>query len=379
MKHFPPLFLAIRAPFAAVVAVASVVSAQQEDAQLPSDRQMAVFQLPHASPAFDAIVTSDSRIHAVYAAEVTGERTPRPHYAVREPAADAWSDPRPIPTDGHPVTLGGLERRPRLVVTPRGAIAVAWQSRESIAFARSTDRGDTWTFSRVRDEVPGDIDMLSMALGPEGEITLAWNDSRGHAERNRFGGDEFSTGLWAATSTDGGQTFAPNICLNADAPRACVCCAPDIAYDDTGALWAAYRSSDANIKEIAVLRRDAAGGTTSRLISADRWEFRGCPMNGPEIAVSPDGRRVAVIWNHESAIEAAYSADSGLSWSAPRRLATGALHDAARVDGTPCLAWSDGPQTFAAPFDGLGRPLAWDTAVAFVQPDGKRMLLVTSP
>src|SRR4029077_4612181 len=109
--------------------------------------------------------------------------------------------------------------------------------------------------------------------------------------------DDFSTGLYMAVSHDGGKTFAKNVWLNEGKPGACPCCLPSAQFDSSGRLWAAYRSSDKDMKEITVLRADpsvgrgggAKKGVTAKSTSHAVWHVVGSRISGPPTAVRGDG------------------------------------------------------------------------------------------
>ena len=81
----------------------------------------------------------------------------------------------------------------------------AW---DEATFARSADRGQTWSEPiRVDDDLEGDFAWRwfgTMSVAPNGRIDVIWNDTR------NSGVDDISETFYSY-SIDGGQTFAPNV------------------------------------------------------------------------------------------------------------------------------------------------------------------------
>jgi hypothetical protein len=77
-----------------------------------------------------------------------------------------------------------------------------------VMFIRSTDGGQTWTApKRVNDDVTGNNAWQwfgTMSVAPSGRIDAVWNDTRGSADMN-------ISALYYSYSTDGGNTWAPNV------------------------------------------------------------------------------------------------------------------------------------------------------------------------
>ena len=77
-----------------------------------------------------------------------------------------------------------------------------------VAFVRSTDHGKTWSLPlRVNDDpyLPTSLQWFAMmSVAPNGRIDVTWNDTR-------YSGVPNISELYYTYSTDGGETFAPNI------------------------------------------------------------------------------------------------------------------------------------------------------------------------
>ena len=76
--------------------------------------------------------------------------------------------------------------------------------------------------------------------------------------------------------------------------RVCDCCGTAaVALADGGLL--VYRDrSVGDVRDIAIVRIRDGGFEPPRIVHADGWVIRGCPVNGPALAMRDD--RVAVLW-----------------------------------------------------------------------------------
>lgn len=110
--------------------------------------------------------------------------------------------------------------------------------------------------------------------------------------------------------------------------RVCDCCQTDAAMAAEGPL-VVYRDRTADeVRDIAIVRRTAAGWSEPALVHADGWRIPGCPVNGP--AVAAGGWRVAVAWFTAAAsgtppravprVRIAFSDDGGARFGRPHEI-----------------------------------------------------------
>lgn len=270
-------------------------------------------------------------LHVVYAKEK------RAFYA--RGTVEALGEALPVDREGPEVIAGG-ERGPWLHVTD-DAVLVLWQVRDGLHLVRSADQGRTWQRSRATDEGTEGVDMPLLAGGPDGRVHVAWVDGRD----GKRAGDAVAAELYLATSTDGGRTFGRPVKVTADAPGVCPCCQPALAVDADGKVWIAYRSSERNTKEIALLRVERQRVTAAQ-VSDDRWQFNGCPMAGPSLAVSGPGEGFVLAWRRDGDVQAVVSRRGPSRFEPQERLGRGRYY-ATAVDGRGrlLLLWDEGPQT----------------------------------
>ena len=245
-----------------------------------------------------------------------------------------------IPAAGQPA-VGG-ERRPHLLADRAGRLFALWQTRQGIVLAVSADAGVNWTLrSTGALTAKTGADVFNAALSADGVLYLVWAGEKDP----HLPDDDVAQHLYLASSADGGGTFTEPRAITTDATRACPCCVPAITTGRPGEVWVAYRSSAANIKETRVLASTDAGRTfTSSQLSNHRWEFQGCPMQGPAIAVASP--HVIVSWTSNGDMYTSSSSDGGKSYSAPQRLGRGRFNQVvASATGTILQVWDEGTRT----------------------------------
>lgn len=127
-------------------------------------------------------------------------------------------------SDAHSIVPGyqDHEKPPRIAADRATSdLYVVWASTEEaqnrapgfegdldVRFAQSSDGGDTWSAPTVLNDDGTDTDQSApgIAVAPNGRIDVAWYDNR-HSPEDV---DAPLQDVYAASSTDGGETFAPN-------------------------------------------------------------------------------------------------------------------------------------------------------------------------
>ncbi|HEX7252279.1 MAG TPA: hypothetical protein VF376_05295 [Thermoanaerobaculia bacterium] len=174
-----------------------------------------------------------------------------------------------------------------------------------MALARSEDGGATW--KRLAASGPRDLpeEQSFVSLLPEGgAVRATWLEKRGKGSATTL-----RTGIIR-------ETLSESRLLDG---RVCECCQISTAETAEGPLVVYRDRSDAEIRDIAVVRRASAGWTKPALVAAEGWKIAGCPVNGPAAAAS--GRSVAVVWFTAAGgthrVETAFSADAGAHFGPP--------------------------------------------------------------
>ncbi len=127
--------------------------------------------------------------------------------------------------------------------------------------------------------------------------------------------------------------------------RACECCQTALASTARG-LVAAYRDrSEAEVRDIAVVRLVDGRWSEPTHVAVDNWVFPGCPVNGPQL--SADGLRLVIAWftaaEQIPAVYVAFSEDAGESFGTPLRIddgdALGRVDVELLADGSALVTW----------------------------------------
>lgn len=280
----------------------------------PSGADAAALDPPAVTGAFAPRLAADSRGLLLSWLEPLPEGGHR--FVVSRFAEDVWSAPVEI-ARGEDFFANWADM-PGVGVAGDGALVAHWLVKTgpetyaySIALARSTDGGATWTeLGWLHDDgTPTEHGFVSWA--PDGDAVRAvWLDGRAMAEG----------GPMSLRTARVGAAVGPATVLD---ERVCECCTTDVAVTARGPL-AVYRDrSLEEVRDIGLARADGTAPPT--LLHADGWEIAGCPVNGP--AIDADGERVAVAWftaaGEVPSVRLALSADAGESFSAPLRVDLG--------------------------------------------------------
>ena len=139
----------------------------------------------------------------------------------------------------------------------------------NVFVSRSTDGGTSWSAPRHVNDDSGLADHFNQWLAvdqTDGSVNLSWNDTRKDPTRK-------STDIFYARSTDGGQTFSPNVQVTT-APTNETCCGADLGnqygdYEGIAALggsihpvWTDRRASVAALGEEAFTATITVSTTT---------------------------------------------------------------------------------------------------------------------
>ena len=192
-----------------------------------------------------------------------------------------------------------------------------------VELSLSNDLGRSWSDPIIphSDRSDQQHGFVTMSGAADGALDLLWLDARAYGQ----------TSLLA--SSDEMQMRANRIDaqgrLERDRPvdmKTCSCCQTSSARLADGSLIVAYRDrTDAEIRDISVVRQLDGAWADPVNVHHDGWEISGCPVNGP--AVAAQGERVAVAWftgaDDVAAVKLAFSQDSGTSFKEPARIDLG--------------------------------------------------------
>jgi len=254
-------------------------------------------------------------------------------------------------------------------------------------FAAGTDWFVNWADTPGLVLIRGELEPYGLAYTHGGRGYALWvgdPDTMLHADRSAVEHGFFSSAAGLGFWLDGRQ-YAEQPVTEAQTElrarplaggdevlidaRVCDCCGTAaVALADGGLL--VYRDRSAgDVRDIAIVRIRDGGFEPPRIVHADDWVIRGCPVNGPALAMRDD--RVAVLWftaaGDEPRVKLATASARDLAFSAPvvvdSQAALGRV-DLAAWSGGFVATWlrsdaeADAAQLRYAVMDETGVPLA---------------------
>ncbi len=229
---------------------------------------------------------------------------------------------------------------PTIAAFGNGTLAVGWMRESAVLLpyaydlniSLSGDAGQSWGNPIIPHDDRSERQHGFLTLLPVGqdELVAIWLDSRAYDDSNPDD-DSFENAMQLRSAT-----LTANSGLSADIPldlRTCSCCQTSAAVAGDGTILVAYRDrTEAEIRDISVVRRQDGVWSDPRTVNDDGWEISGCPINGP--AIDADGDSAVVAWftgaDNRPAVKLAFSDDSGASFGPPTQVDTGGA--AGRVD-----------------------------------------------
>jgi hypothetical protein len=303
----------------------------------------------------DLAVASDGRIMLSWISRLPGRRNALQFVAMGDNGR--WqSDARTIAVGTS--LMANWANVPHIAQTADGALWVQFmQERGSgdagdVALSRSSDGGFNWSppIAVNDDGVAAEHGFAALWPATRNSIGVAWLNGgeageageQGMHHEGDTGGDGMHhagrTGLRAAVFDMNLQRASESL-LDA---KTCDCCQSEIAATARGPLLAYRDRSDAEVRDIVVVRNDGQAWGKPVPVHADGWVMPGCPVNGPSLAA--DGDNVVVAWytaaDEQPRVQVARSTDAGDSFAAPVVLEQGAA-----VQGRAAVAL-DGQQAW---------------------------------
>ncbi len=155
-----------------------------------------------------------------------------------------------------------------------------------IRFSMSDDGGRRFREPQtVNDDTRPITHRFNAMVADQQGITIAWIDKRDGAGRSNYRG----AAIYAARSTDGGQSFQANERV---ADHSCECCRLGIASDLDGTPVVFWRHIfGRNVRDFALARL----GETLQRVSEDGWQIDACPHHGGALAIDSQGDR-HIVW-----------------------------------------------------------------------------------
>ena len=192
----------------------------------------------------------------------------------------------------------GMHRGPRIAVSEDGLVVTAiagtlakGQDGDLLAW-RSVDRGATWTGPVTINDIPAAAREGLHAMAARGRtIATAWLDLR-----------EKGTRLYAAISSDGGRTWAPDtLAYQSPSGTICTCCHPSLTIAHDGTILAMFRNVVDGNRDFYLTRAVNGAFGPPEKIGTGTWRLDSCPMDGGGIVTAPDGG-VETVWRRDKTV-----------------------------------------------------------------------------
>ncbi|CAG1770796.1 hypothetical protein BAC3_01329 [uncultured bacterium] len=234
---------------------------------------------------------------------------------------------KPIMVNAKPEKIIGKgENRPKIKFDNKGHIYLSWALSTGkhhvghIRFSHSMDGGKTFvkpvTINDDGKEIGHSFD--SMVIGQQGEVFIAWLDSRDTAAAKAAGKVFDGSSVYYTVSKDGGKTFAKNQSL---AAHVCQCCRLQtaLAKDNTPVvMW--RHIFEGSIRDHALIKfNDWQTPAEMHRVGEENWKIDACPHHGPGLAIADDIYHAVWFSNSDTkkGLFYANSQDNGQHFSAP--------------------------------------------------------------
>ena len=238
-------------------------------------------------------------------------------------ADGAWSEPVTIVE--HDEFFANWADVPWMAEAGDGALIVTWPQKTAedtyaydVMVARSEDGGATWRVLGPANDDKTPTEHGFVSLVREGDnVRVFWLDGRAMAEgSDGHGADSHGGGDMTLRTAVIGTSIGPSVVLD---NRVCECCGTAAVATSAGPLIVYRDRSDAEVRDISIVRRVQSDWTQPRTVHADDWLIAGCPVNGP--AIDAWDSTIVLGWytgaENNHVVRVSFSLDNGASFTAP--------------------------------------------------------------
>jgi hypothetical protein len=358
-------------------------------------------RVPNGGIQPDVLRDSRGAVHMLY---FSGEPANGDLFYVRS-TDDGRTFSRPVRVNSQPgsAIASGTIRGGQMALGRDGRVHVAWngsgialpkgpvdkmsgKAGSAMLYSRSNVRGTTFEPQRAVMQNSVALDGGgAVAADAQGTVYVLWH---GNAADTGNTGEE-ARRVFAARSTDDGQTFAAETAAWSEPTGACSCCGLQTMATKAGELLVLFRSATGKINRDIYLLASGDRGRTFRGARVDEWDIEACPMTSMSLAEGNAG--VAAAWESDGRVlfgpvdlrrpgvtRVIPAAGQGQPRKHPR-LAFGAA-DTMLMVWTEGTAWARGGSVGWQLFDSAGKALApnqakpgvpmWSFAAPLARPDG---------
>lgn len=187
-------------------------------------------------------------------------------------------------------------------------------------------QGEGWSpaFTPHQDGIQAEHGFVSMLPMKDDHIFATWLDGRNTKTAQHEGSEMQHSGamtLRAGIFDPKGQTISA---WELD-DMTCDCCQTSAVMSDEGPIVVYRDRSTQEIRDIFLTKYNGNEWSKPIPVANDFWEIAGCPVNGPDLAISEE--KLAVVWYTASGntpkVQLAISEDLGNSFLPPKTLSEG--------------------------------------------------------
>lgn len=234
-----------------------------------------------------------------------------------------------------------------------------------VKYKTSPDNGKTWSDVKILHDDGKQAEHGFVSMMPYGEkYFVCWLDGRNTVTEDSGSHD----GHHGQMSIRGAILTKEGIKENEWEldNRVCDCCQTTVAITTTGPIVVYRDRSEKEIRDMSIVRFVNGQWTTPKIIYADQWKIKGCPVNGPR--ADAIGNNVAIAWfamkDDKGQVKIIFSSDGGNTFKAPVQIDEG--NPIGRVDvvmldeNTAMVSWMEGADIKAIKVssDGtIGKPI----------------------
>lgn len=249
---------------------------------------------------------------------------------------DTWSPPQQVNSQSGEVSDHGENSAFLLTTAEENILYAIWNCKDPssssgshLKFSRSLAMRPEWSPPVIINDhqQPVSHSFQGAAVGPEGEIVVAWLDGRERPEMGAHHGHTGSTAtLCVSVSRDQGRSWSRSIQV---ADQVCPCCRAAVAFTG-GRIHVSWRGVDeGDVRDIYVASSADGGQSWSPPVpvARDGWRIKGCPHVGAAMATF--GGHLYIAWFTEAgdqpAIYLSRSSDGGRSFATKQLVSGGAV------------------------------------------------------
>ncbi len=195
----------------------------------------------------------------------------------------------------------------------------------NVKLVSSADQGNTWSAPKIHHDDGKKAEHGFVSIVPyEDNYFISWLDGRNAAMEGEGKHEEGHHGQMTIRGAIVDKQGKKSSEWELD-NRVCDCCQTSAAITANGPVVVYRDRSEAEIRDIYIVRFINGQWTLPKPIFSDNWKIEGCPVNGPRIDAQDN--TVAVAWfsspDKKAQVNVVFSTDGGATFNPPVRIDEG--------------------------------------------------------